>query len=128
MIYSNDALAKHRLKGSYEALSDAEMLMQNGSTAGSLEMSLCAAKEAAQAALLAVLDESIRQESIMFLVLKFVRENRLSANSFKAFRTMMDLCQYVRERDFSIIGQNELSAAIENLKHFIREMDDIIRR
>ena len=127
MIYSEPALAKHRIKRCYEALADAELLLQKGTSTGALAMGLYAAKEAAQAALVAVGSKAVRTESLLFLVSRFVQDGRLASASFNAFRTLMDLCQFAGERDFSAVGRNEAGAAIENVKHFVREMGEIVK-
>jgi HEPN domain-containing protein len=128
MIYSEIAAAKHRLKRCYEAFSDAELLLQSGTVDGALVMCLRAAKEATEAALTAAGDKAPRSESLLFLASQLVGDGRLSASSFNAFRTMMDLCQFACERDFSVVRRDEAAAAIENVKHFIREMGDMVKR
>ena len=128
MTYSETALSKHRLQQSYQALADAEMLLKNGTPAGAVAMGLCAGRQAAEAALIAIGSEDLRKESLLFLMLGLVKDGRLSQNSFNAFRTIMDLSQYASERDFSAVNQSVAGAAIDNVKYFIREMGDIVKR
>ncbi len=128
MTYNETALAKHRLQQSYQALADAELLLKNGTPSGAVAMALRAARQAAEAALIAAGNEALRNESLLFLVLGFVKDGRLSASSFNAFRTMMDLCQYVNERDFSAVNRSVVDAAIGNVKYFLREMGGIVKR
>jgi uncharacterized protein (UPF0332 family) len=127
MIYSREALAKHRLERSQEVLKDAQLLLKGGSSSGALLMALRAAKEAAEAALLASGNESVKSESLLFLTSGFVRDGRLSKDSFNAFRTLMDLSQYANECDFIAVKHSEAGAAVENLKYFMREMGDIVK-
>ncbi len=127
MIPGEIRLAKHRLEGSYEALADAQLLLKRGTAAGALAMGLRAARDAAEAALLADGDEAVRTKSLLFLAMKFIRDGRLSAVSFNAFRTIMDLCQCASERDFSAVNRSEAAAAVENVKYFIREMSEIVK-
>ena len=126
MTYSETSLAKHRLQCSHEALADAQLLLKSGSASGAVAMALKAAKEAAEAALLAAGAQAVRGESILFLVAQFVRDGRLSPASFNALRTMMDMCHMFNERDMAAANRPEAAAAIENLKAFIREMGSMV--
>lgn len=127
MIYSNEAYAKHRIKQAYEALNDAQVLLKSGSPSGAAEIGLRAGKIASEAALAVCDSKSVKMESLVFLVIQFVKSGQLNASSFNAFRTIMDIAQYANERDFAIINQSEVQAAIENLKYFLKEMSDIVK-
>ena len=128
MTYSNTALAKHKIERSLKAVADAQILLKSGTPGGALEMGLRAAKEAAEAALIAANVQGLRSESLLYLTMGFVKDDRLSEKSFGAFHTIMDLCQYANERDFSAVNQSVAGAAVENVKSFIREMGNIVKR
>jgi hypothetical protein len=128
MIYDNKALAKYRLQRGYEAISDADLLLKNGSVPGAIAAGLRAACEVAEAGLLAAGKAEVRTESLLFLASQLVSEGRLSAESFNAFRTIMDLGMYANERDFSHVGRSEAAAAINNVKLFIREMESVVKQ
>ncbi len=128
MIYNEQALAKYRLERCYEALGDCELLIKSGgSTPGALAMGLRAAKEAVRAAMLALENQNVRTESLLSLAAGLVRDGKAQADSFNAFRNMMDLCQYASERDFAAVSKSEAAAAVEAVKQFIREMADIVK-
>lgn len=128
MAYDSIALAKHRLELAYSAIADSKALLKSGSPAGTVSMALRAGKEAAKAGLLAVGVGEVGSESLLFLLARFVKEGRLTARSFNAFRTIVDLYHFTCERDFSTVKSSEVSAALENLKYFIREMNDLVKR
>lgn len=128
MAQRENSLAKYRLDKSYEAIADAEILLQKGSTAGAVSMGLRAARHAAEAALVADGNGRVRTESLLKLTAEFVRDGRLTQDSFNAFRAIMDLCLTADERDFSAVGRSEAKAAIDNVKYFVREMGEIVNR
>ncbi len=121
-------MAVHRLEKSHKALQDAEILLKHGGTpSGVLTMGLRAAKEAAEATLVATGNETLRADSLLFLVAQFVRDGRLSQQAFSSFRTIMDLCRAAVEQDFSAVSPVEAKAALDNVKYFVREMGEIVK-
>jgi hypothetical protein len=128
MIYDRKALAKYKLQRSYEAIADTDLLLKSGSVSGSLSMALRAASDAAEAGLLAAGKKEIRSESLLFLAAQLVRDGQLGADAFNAFRTIMDLCTYANDRDFSNVNRHEAAAAVNNVKLFVREMEGLVKQ